>query len=147
MTGSTTSTVIGYMEKLEDESSEFYRRLGEKYVQGRDAFLSFAKECAKNKVLLTRTYQETVTDALETGFSFKRLDLSKYVAQTALQEEMSYAKALEMAIQLEEKASALYEEAADMSESLLATIPRAFRRIGDNRNRREAILKSIVRSL
>ena len=132
--------------ELEDESAEFYRRLGERYAQGRDVFLSLAKECARDRVLVTRTYQETITDALETGFSFKRLDLSRYVADTGLRVETSYADALGIAVQLEEKASAFYEEAADMSESLLATIPKAFRRIADERNRRKVKLGSMIKS-
>ena len=144
---STASSVISYMGKLEDESAEFYRSLGETYSQGRDAFLSFAKECVRDRVLVTRTYQETITDALETGFSFRRLDLSKYVVETVLPKEVSYARALEMAVQLESKASTFYSEAADTSESLLATIPKAFRRIAEERNRRKLRLQSMLDNL
>jgi hypothetical protein len=144
---STASSVISYMEKLEDQSAEFYKSLGERYAQGTDAFLSFAKECVRDKVLVIRTYQETITDALETGFSFRQLDLRRYVVQTALHKELGYGDALRMAIQLEEKAGAFYAEAADMSESLLATIPQAFRRIAEERNRRKLKLQSMLDNL
>jgi rubrerythrin len=141
----TCSAIISFAEKLESNSSKFYEELAEKYEENKEIFLAFAKEGRKNKVLVTRTYQETITDALEACFI--QIDLSNYLAETTLKEDMSYLDALKMAIELEEKASKFYFDAAEQSKSLLATIPRAFRKVAERRNNRQPKLESLVESL
>lgn len=141
----TCSAIISFAEKLESNSSKFYEELAEKSEENKEIFLAFAKEGRKNKVLVTRTYQETITDALEACFI--QIDLSNYLAETTLKEDMSYLDALKMAIELEEKASKFYFDAAEQSKSLLATIPRAFRKVAERRNNRKPKLKSLVESL
>ncbi len=141
----TCSAIISFAEKLESNSSKFYEELAEKYEENKEIFLAFAKEGRKNKVLVTRTYQETITDALEACFI--QINLSNYLAETTLKEDMSYLDALKMAIELEEKASKFYFDAAEQSKSLLATIPRAFRKVAERRNNRKPKLKSLVESL
>ena len=143
----TASAIISFTERLEDDSSRFYEELAEKYAEGKETFLSFAKESRKNKVLVVRTYQETITDALEACFSFKGLNLSGYLAETTLTESMNYSDALRMAIELEEKASKFYLDASERSKSLLATIPRAFRKVAERRSNRKLKLKSLLESL
>jgi len=143
----TASAIISFAEKLEDDSSEFYEELAEMYLQDRETFLAFAEEGKKNKVLLTRTYQETITDAIEACFSFRGLKLSNYLAEMTLTEGMSYSNALKMAIELEEKASNFYSDVAEQSKSLLATIPRAFRKVAERRNDRKLKLKSLLSSI
>ena len=132
----TASAIISFAERLEDASSRFYEELAEKYAQGKETFLSFSKESRKNKVLVIRTYQENITDALEACF-IKGLNLSDYLAETTLTEGMSYSDALKAAIELEEKASKFYSDAAELSKSLLATIPMTFRKVAERRNNRK----------
>jgi len=141
----TASAIISFAEKLEEDSSKFYEELAEKYAKGKETFLSFAKESKKNKVLVIRTYQETITDALEACF-IKGLNLSDYLAETRLKEDMCYSDALKVAIELEEKASKFYSEVAERSKSLLATIPGAFRKVAERRNNRKLKLKSLLES-
>jgi len=143
----TASAIISFVEKLEDNSSRFYEDLAERYVESRETFLAFAKESKKNKVLVTRTYQETITDAIEACFSFRGLNLSDYLAETTLTEDTSYSSALKMAVELEEKASKFYLDVAEQSKSLLATIPRAFKIVAEIRNNRKLKLKSLVDKL
>ena len=143
----TASAIISFVEKLEGNSLKFYEDLAERYVESRETFLAFAKESKKNKVLVTRTYQETITDAIEACFSFRGLNLSDYLAETTLTEDMSYSNALKMAIELEEKASKFYLDVAEQSKSLLATIPRAFRKVAERRNNRKLKLKSLLSSI
>lgn len=141
----TASAIISFAEKLEDSSSRFYRRLAEKFVENcEETFLSFAKESEKNKLMVTRTYQETITDALEACFSFKGLNLNDYIAETTLTEETSYLETLKMALQLEEKAAKFYLDVAECSRSLLATIPHAFRKVAEKRDNRKFKLKSLL---
>ena len=143
----TASAIISFAEKLEDDSSRFYEKLAQKYPEGKEQFLSFTNESKKNKVLVIRTYQETITDALEACFSFKGLNLSDYTVETTLTEDTSYSDALKMAITLEEKASKFYLDVAERSKSLLATIPRAFRKVAERRSNRKLKLKSLLESL
>lgn len=142
----TASAIIGFAKKLEEDSLKFYKELAEKYTQGKETFLSFAKESEKNKLLVIRTYQETITDALEACF-IKGLNLNDYLTEIKLKESMSYTDALRMAIELEEKASKFYLDAAELSESLLATIPTAFRKVAKRRENRKLKLKSLLESL
>lgn len=138
----TCSAIISFAEKLEDNSSKFYEELAKKYTEGKETFLAFAKESRMNKVLVTRTYQETITDAIEACFI--QINLSEYLAETTLKEGMSYHDALKKALELEEKASKFYLDAAERSKSLLATIPRAFRKVAERRNDHKLKLKSLL---
>ena len=139
----TASAIISFVERLEDSSSVFYEGLADRWSENKETFLAFAKEAGKNKTLVVRTYQETITDALEACFSFEGLDLREYTVDTVLAEDASYADALGLAVELEEKASRFYLDVAERSESLLATIPRAFRRVAQKRSQRRLELQSL----
>jgi len=140
----TASAIISFAEKLEDLSSKFYINLTERFVEDREIFLSFAKESEKNRILVTRTYQETITDALEACFSFKGLNLNDYLIDTTLAENKDYSVTLKTAIELEEKAIKFYLDVANRSESLLAMIPRALRKAAEVRKKRMQKLQSLL---
>jgi rubrerythrin len=140
----TASTIINFAEKLEDDSSSFYEKLAEKNAESASVFLSFAEESKKNKVLVIRTYRETITDALEACFSFEGMKLSNYVVKPILTKDTSYSDALRKAMELEDKASKFYLDVAERSKSLLATIPSAFRKVADRRNNRKQVLESLL---
>lgn len=139
----TASAIISFAEELEDSSSKFYEDLAERFAEERGRFLAFAKESKRNKTLVVRTYQETITDALEACFSFEGLDLKEYAVHTTLAEDTSHFDVLGIAIELEEKACKFYSDIAGRSESLLATIPRAFRRVAEKRSKRRLELQSL----
>ncbi len=140
----TASAIITFAEKLEDDSSKFYRSLAEEYPEGKETFLAFAKESEKNKVQVTRTYQETITDALEACFSFEDLKLNDYTTEIDLKEIKSCSDALAKAIELEDKATKFYSDAAELCKSLLATIPVALRKVAERRNNRKRVLKALL---
>jgi len=140
----TASAIISFTEKLEDSSSAFYEGLAERWVESKETFLAFVKESRKNKTLVVRTYRETISDALETGFSFEGLDLRDYMLETTLPEDANYSETLRIAIELEEKACKFYLDVAERSQSLLATIPRAFRRVAKGRSKRKLELQSLL---
>jgi rubrerythrin len=139
----TASAIISFSEALEDAASGFYEVLGDRFPTYHAVFSGFAEESRKHRVLLTRTYRETVSDALETGFAFEGLDLRDYRVDTTLAEEISLTEALDRALKMEEKAVSFYLKVADQSRSLLATIPRAFRRVARKRNDRRQALQSL----
>lgn len=140
----TASAIISFSEKLEDESSRFYTELAKRFEHNKELFTGFAQESQKNKVLVKRTYQETITDALEACFSFKGMNLTSYSAQTNLDENVTYSDALKAAVQLEEKAFRFYSDAAECGKSLLATIPRAFKKVAETRSKRREKIASLL---
>ena len=140
----TTAAVMSFAEKLEDDSSAFYERLAERFGEGKEAFLDFARESKKNKTHLVRTYQETISDALEASFSFEGLELPDYDLETALAGDIGFKRALEMALEIEEEASNAYSQIAELAQSLLATIPRAFSRVAKRRRARKEVLQLLL---
>lgn len=145
--GVTASAVIGLAEKLEASSSNFYKKLAEISPENKDLFLAFAKDGQKNKVLIIRTYQETISDALEACFCFKGIDLKTHETEMTFDEEASYSEALKKAIKLEGKAVRFYSEIAEASEKLLATIPKTLRKVAESRNARRLKLESLLQNL
>ena len=132
----TASAIISFSTDLEARSQAFYRALGERFAGQEAVFAGFAKDCAKISKTVVRTYQETITDALEAGYSFEGIVLSSYAADADLPEGIDLEQAVSKAVALEEKAIAFYQDVAEASESLLATIPRAFKRVARTRRRR-----------
>jgi DNA integrity scanning protein DisA with diadenylate cyclase activity len=142
----TASAVMSFVERLEDSSAKFYREMAERHPENGEAFLRFAKESEKNKTLIIRTYQETITDALEACFSFKGLKLGDYEAETVLLEKNNIFDDIKIALKLEERANAFYLDVEERSAQLLATIPRAFKKAVETRTRRVSELKEILKA-
>ena len=139
----TTAATIRFSELIEDRSSAFYNELAERWADKTETFLAFSKESKKNKTQVVRTYQETISDAYEASYSFEGLILKNYEFDTELVKDASMAEGLKTAIALEEKACAFYLDVAARSESLLATIPRAFKQVAKKRSRRRSKLESL----
>ncbi|MDQ1279642.1 MAG: hypothetical protein QG670_904 [Thermoproteota archaeon] len=144
MSSVTISTIISFATKFEEDSSRLYSKLAELSVEKKDVLMSFAKESIENSLFVTRTYRETVSDALETSFSFEGLDLNDYIVETTLKNNIDYAEALRTAINVEEKAINFYLEASKRSKSLLSTIPRALTVVAERRSRRKLKLESLL---
>jgi len=96
-------------------------------------------------VLVVRTYRETITDALEACFI--QINLNNYLTEPTIKESTSYLNALKTAIELEGKAIKFYLDTAERSESLLATIPSAFRKIAERRKKRKFKLELLLAKL
>ena len=140
----TASAVISHCEELEDRASAFYSALSAMFPAHRDVFSGFVEESRKNKVILVRTYRETVSDALETGFAFKGLELQADLVPLVVSDSTELCEALVEALEFERSAADFYTKVATLSQSLLATIPRAFRRVARRRAARHDVLQSLV---
>ena len=140
----TASEAVSFAKELETESAKFYENLAQRYAEGKEIFLSFAKENNKNIVQTERAYFGVISDAIEGCFSFKGIDTDNYSIETTLSEGRSYADALNMAVALEEKIVKFYIDAAEVSKSLMADVPQAFERIAKKRNERILKLKSLL---
>ena len=139
----TASSVISFARKLENESAKFYEDLSQRYAEGKDIFLSFAKENGKNVVQIERAYYGVISDAIEGCFAFD-MESDAYTVETALAENVSYTDALDKAIGLEEKIGGFYSDAAEQSKALMADVPRAFMLIVKKRVKRGQELRSLL---
>ncbi len=97
-----------------------------------------------NRTLLTRTYQETVTDALETGFSFEGLNLDKMIPEGVWKDNSEMIDAINCALELERASVAFYADIANRSRTLLSTIYTAFNKVEKGRRSRLAKLESLL---
>ena len=140
----TASAVISFTQALEDQSAAFYKALADRFPEHEQTLNRFVRGCAKTKLQVSRTYQETVSDALETGFSFSGLDLGRHKRDWTVPEDATLKEIVETSIRLEQAAIAFYAEAAEQSGSLLATIPRAFKRAAKVRRRRQEKLQTLI---
>lgn len=140
----TASVIISFSERLESDSARFYQALAERFPEQQRTFEGYVKEASSNSTTIVRTYQETVTDALETNYSFEGMALPDYGPLVALAPDMTLAQAAAQAVQLEELAVAFYQEVAERSKSLLATIPGAFKRAARKRSTRLATLNKLA---
>ena len=107
----TAASVISYISKIEQESADFYEKLSKEYEIHTDMFLSFVKENKKNEKNIRRTYYSVVTDALETGFSFKGLhtDVKVPSLNSGIQRDVLRAS-IELEKRIQETASLSYIE-------------------------------------
>ncbi len=142
----TASAIISFFGRLEDQIIELYEKLAanEKYSEAKDTFLALTKDNKRDKEMVQRVYQEVVTDAIETGFSFKGLNEKDYQFTTKLTEGLSYSNILRMAIDAEEKSSKFCIDASESSRSLLADIPQSFEWVAKRKNRRKKQLESLL---
>jgi hypothetical protein len=139
----TASAIISFSTNREARSAGFYRELAVRFPQHEETFAGWAEDCEKSSTQVTRTYQETITDALEAGFSFSGLSLAAYKIDVDMTPGIDLDQAVEKAVALEEQAIAFYQDVAERSQSLLATIPRAFRRAARTRRRRLEKLEAL----
>ena len=143
MTLNTASEVISFAKNLEEGGRKLYEDLAQRYIEGRETFLSFAKENAKNIVRIERVYYEVISDALEACFSFN-INSNEYMYETELAENARYPDALKQLVEMEEITIKFYSDAAEHSKSLLADVPRIFELIAKKRDNRRLELRLLL---
>lgn len=142
----TASAVVSFAERLEDRSALFYERLSKQFPDYAHIFKDLAHESKLNKVLIVRTYQETVTDALETAYTFEGLDLEGAIPSDLWQERSDFTGAVGSAIALERAAAEFYNNVASRSRILLSTIYAAFKKVQGTRESRQTKLENLQRN-
>jgi len=140
----TASEAISFSQKLEDDGAHFYQDLAQRHTEGKELFLSLAKENAKNIVQVKRAYYGVISDAIEACFSFEGIDTDDYSIDTKLPKDMSYSDALRAAVAIEEKTVGFYSKAGEVSKSLMADVPRAFEIVVKKRDKRISRLRALL---
>ena len=137
---STMAAVMSFVSKIEEESAAFYEQCAEAVPEMKDAFLSWAKENRKFEKQVKQTYYGVITDTLESNFSFGGLDAEDFVLDTDLPVGAGMTEVAGRARAVEDTVTAFYLKAAQLSEGLMADIPRLFKRIVKKREgRRDAL--------
>ena len=132
----TMAAVMSFVSRMENDSSVFYRRWAEKYPELQDTFLSRAKENEKFEKTVKQTYFGVITDTLEACFSFQGLDTEDYEFQPTLPENASISEVLKTAQEMEDRSRNFYLRTAEVSEGLMADIPRLLRKIAKKKEER-----------
>ena len=139
----TMAGVMSFVSKIENDSASFYENYAEKYPELKDTFLSLAKENRKFEKNIKRTYFGVITDTLESNYAFQGLDTDDYNFETQLPENVDSSEAGKTAREIEETIKNFYLKAAQLSDGLMADIPRLFRKIAKKREERCQSLESL----
>ena len=140
----TAASVIKFAQEVEEKSAKFYDECARTYKEGEEEFLSFVGENKKNVSLVKRAYYGVISDALEACFSFKGLRVDEYLFDTEFDESARLSEILKMSMDMEDKIQRFYQRAGELSESLLADVPRALKKVAEKRNERKQRLNSLL---
>jgi rubrerythrin len=138
----TAASVMSYVGRLEEESAKFYEEAAAKHETLREPFLAFAKENRKHEKNVKRAYYSVISDALETGFSFKGLQGDVDLPQSA---DVTANEAIRLSLDMEAQIKDFYEKAAKISGPLMADVPRAMEQVVKKRGKRIEQLNSLRR--
>jgi len=139
----TMAAVMSFVSKIENDSASFYRNYAEKYPELESTFLSWNNENSKFEKNIKRTYYGVITDTLESNYAFQGLDTDDYNFETQLPENVDFSEAGKKAREIEETIKNFYLKAAQLSDGLMADIPRLFRKIAKKREERCQSLESL----
>lgn len=139
----TMAAVMSFISKIENSSSSFYQNYAEEYHELKENFLSWAKENKKFEKMIKQTYFGVITDTLESNFSFGDLDTDDYDLEVTLPEKASLYEAKKRSKEIEDTIKSFYLKAAQLSEGLMADIPRLFKKIAKKREERALSLEAL----
>jgi rubrerythrin len=140
----TAAAVIRFATEAEEQSAKFYDDRAKKNKEVKETFLSFARENKKNMALVKRAYYGVISDALEACFSFEGLTFDEYLFNTEFDEKAGLSEIIKMSLEMENKIQKFYQRAGELSESLLADVPIALKKVAENRNERKQKLESLL---
>ena len=140
----TTAAVIRFATEVEEKSAKFYDDCAKRYREVEETFLSFVRENKKNVTLVKRVYYGVISDALEACFSFKGLKVDEFLLETEFDEKASLSDVLKMSLEMENKIQEFYQRASALSESLMADLPRALKKVAEKRNERKHTIESLL---
>lgn len=140
----TAAAVIRFAEEVEEKSAKLYSDCAKQYEESEEEFLSFVSENKKNVSLVKRAYYGVISDALEACFSFEGLTVDEYLFDTEFDEKAGLPEILKMSLEIEDKIQRFYQKAGELSESLLADVPRALKKVAEKRNERKHKLELLL---
>ena len=142
----TCASVISFAKQLEADSADFYDEIAERYPEAKEVSLTFSKENSNYATMVQRAYYGVITDAIEGCFAFS-VETGKYAFVKEPAEGISFADALNQAINMEQKLISFYTDAAQQSEALMADVPRTFLIVAKKRKGREDKLRTLLKGM
>ncbi|UCD70914.1 MAG: hypothetical protein JSW70_07895 [Syntrophobacterales bacterium] len=143
----TMAAVMSFVSKIENESAEFYQDYARRYPKTGETFSSFIKENKRFEKVIKQTYFGVITDTIEACYSFEGLDADDYEFVINSAPGTTLADALRMALEMEDKIEKFYLTVAELSYSLMADIPVAFKRVAKKRQDRKFTLQSLLETV
>ena len=138
----TAASVITYITNIEKMSADFY----DSALKGNDLietkFSFYARENRKIEKRIKRVYYGVVSDALETGFSFRGLRGEIKVPKYA--KKATISGIIKVSIEMEQEIHNFYLNASQLSKSLLADVPRVMSSVAKIREKRILELKQLL---
>jgi hypothetical protein len=132
----TMAAVMSFVSKLENDSASFYWDWADKFSELEETFSAWAKENKTFEKRVKQTYFGVITDAIESTFSFAKLDTDTYEFDTTLPDDASLQDVKKKAAVIETTLTNFYSAAAQQSEGLMADLPRLFAKIAQKREDR-----------
>jgi hypothetical protein len=143
----TAAAVIRFATEVEEKSAKFYDDCAKRYRENAETFLSFVRENKKNVVFVKRAYYGVISDALEACFSFEGLKADEFLFKVEFDEKADLSDILDMSLGMEDKIQKFYQKAGELSEKLLADVPRALKKIAEKREERKNKLMLFLDSI
>jgi len=140
----TMAAVMSFVTKIEGDSEKFYQEVAGKYPETEETFLSFAKQNKRNEKFIKQTYFGVITDTIEACYSFEGLDTDDYEFDADSDLGSTLTDIAKKALEIEDKIQAFYIRAAELSNSMMADVPRVLRKTAQKREDRKLKLKSIL---
>jgi len=132
----TMAAVMSFISRIETDSALFYEAFAKNFPDLRDICLSWSKQNRKFERDVKQTYFGVITDTIESNYAFEGLNTADYDFEPILPETMDLSEALRKSDEIEKKIQAFYLKAGDLSDGLMADIPRLFKRIAKKREDR-----------
>lgn len=143
----TMAAVMSFVSKVENESAQLYEDYARRYPKIGDIFSSFVKENKRFEKGIKQTYFGVITDTIEACYSFGGLDTDDYEFVIHSDPGTTLADALQMALEMEDKIEKFYLKVAELSNSLMADIPIACKRVAKKRQDRKSTLQSLLKKV
>jgi len=139
----TMASVMSYISRIEDKTASYYEAHATEDPKLQELLLSWAKENRKFEKTVKRTYYGVITDAIESNFSFEGLETDEFPIEPVLSDPSEPLDMRAKALAVESAMQRFYARAAQISEGLLADIPRLFKKIATKRAERCESIQSL----
>jgi hypothetical protein len=113
-----------------------------KFSKYQDIFSSFIKESKQHKTLISRSYREVITDAMEAAFPLNNLNEEDYEINLTSVDKLNFSEKINKAVQIEEACKKFCIDAKESLTGLLADVPEEFGLVTERKNLRIKKLKS-----
>ncbi len=130
----TMAAVMTQISKLELDSAAFYEGMAAKFPGLAGELGRWVKENKRQEKNIKQTYYGVITDTLESNYAFEGLDTDEFDFDMTMPGDQAAAKA--KAASLEQGIADFYKKAAQLSEGLMADVPRVLKRIANKRDDR-----------